>query len=245
MTLTSILFTSKHCWTAEADAIYIRMVETLALAIEASDSETHDHVRRVQHYAELVGQRIELPASEQKALSAAALLHDIGKLAVPDCILRKPGLLTAEEFEKVKLHPVIGAEILDKIEFPYPVVPIVLAHHEKWDGSGYPYGLRGTEIPMGARIIAVVDCLDALTSDRPYRPAKSFDEAMSIISGEANRSFDSEVVAVLQECCQEMKLSAPPDRGSRLSKNLRIRRGVPGAGLDVGDPQMSLVRVED
>src|SRR5207342_252918 len=106
-----------------------------------------------------------------KAIEAASLLHDTGKLAVPERILNKPGKLTAVEFETMKLHVDVGADILSSIDFPYPVVPIVRAHHENWDGTGYPRGLRGTEIPLGARILSVVDCYDALTSDRPYRPA--------------------------------------------------------------------------
>ena len=112
-------------------------------------------------------------------MTAAAVLHDIGKLAVPESIISKPGKLTRSEFEKMKIHPVVGAEILERVEFPYPVVPIVRSHHEKWDGSGYPYGLRGEEIPIGARILSAVDCLDALASDRQYRRALPLDEAMA------------------------------------------------------------------
>ena len=116
------------------------------------------------------------PESELEALRAAALLHDIGKLAVPEHIISKPGKLTPEEFEKMKIHPVVGAEILERVKFPYPVVPIVRSHHEKWDGSGYPDGLKGEDIPIGARILAAVDCLDALASDRQYRKAIPLDE---------------------------------------------------------------------
>ena len=119
-----------------------------------------------------------LAETDRQALDAAALLHDIGKLAVPEHIISKPGKLTPEEFDKMKVHPIVGAEILDSVRFPYPVVPIVRAHHEKWDGSGYPRGLRGEEIPIGARILSAVDCLDALASDRQYRRALPLDEAM-------------------------------------------------------------------
>src|SRR3989440_6539273 len=116
---------------------------------------------------------------EMEALQAASLLHDIGKLAVPEHIISKPGRLTPEEFEKMKIHPVVGAEILERVQFPYPVVPIVRAHHEKWDGTGYPSGLAGEAIPIGARILSAVDCLDALASDRQYRRALPLDQAMS------------------------------------------------------------------
>ena len=115
------------------------------------------------------------------AVEAASLLHDMGKLAIPEHILNKPGRLTPSEFEKMKLHAAIGADILSAIHFPYPVMPIVRHHHENWDGTGYPDGLSGTDIPIGARILSVVDCFDALTSDRPYRPALSDDEAIKIL----------------------------------------------------------------
>ncbi|MBZ5666640.1 MAG: diguanylate cyclase, partial [Acidobacteriia bacterium] len=133
-----------------------------------------------------------------EALQAAALLHDIGKLAIPEHIISKPGRLTPEEFEKMKIHPLVGAEILERVRFPYPVVPIVRAHHEKYDGTGYPLGLKGTQIPIGARILAAVDFLDALASDRQYRRALSLHDAMSRLSDESGKSFDPEVVRVLE-----------------------------------------------
>ena len=128
------------------------------------DQTTHGHLARVQVYARELGRELKLTESEQEALLAASLLHDIGKLAVPEHIISKPGRLTPEEFEKMKIHPTIGAEILEQVQFPYPVVPIVRTHHERWDGAGYPAGLKGEEIPIGARILSVVDCLDALAS---------------------------------------------------------------------------------
>ncbi len=149
--------------------LHLRTIEALALAIEAKDYTTHSHLRRVEVYAVEIGKELGLSDSELCALRAAALLHDIGKLAVPEHIISKPGRLTTEEFEKMKIHPVVGAEILEKVEFPYPVAPIVRSHHEKWDGTGYPAGLSGEDIPIGARILAAVDCLDALSSDRQYR----------------------------------------------------------------------------
>ena len=152
----------------KVNRLYLSTIETLAMAIDAKDQVTHGHIRRVQRYA--VGLARELGVVDDallKAVEAAALLHDMGKLAVPEYILNKPGRLTAAEFEKMKLHASVGADILSAIDFPYPVVPIVRHHHESWDGTGYPEGLRGTEIPIGARILSVVDCFDALLQTDP------------------------------------------------------------------------------
>ena len=142
---------------------------------------------------------------EMEALHAAALLHDIGKLAVPEHIISKPGRLTPEEFEKMKIHPLVGAEILERVRFPYPVVPIVRAHHEKWDGSGYPFGLKGEEIPIGARILSSVDFLDAMASDRQYRRALPLEEVMKRLSAESGKSFDPKVVSVLERRYRQLE----------------------------------------
>src|SRR5690242_12305785 len=163
----------------EVNSLHLRTIETLALAIDAKDHTTHDHLQRVQLYAVEIGKDLGLSEHELDALRAAAVLHDIGKLAVPEHIISKPGKLTRAEFEKMKIHPVVGAEILERVEFPYPVVPVVRSHHEKWDGTGYPDGLQGEQIPIGARILAAVDCLDALASDRQYRRALPLDQAMA------------------------------------------------------------------
>ena len=171
-----------------------------------------------------------------EALHAAALLHDIGKLAVPEHIISKPGRLTPEEFEKMKIHPVVGAEILERVRFPYPVVPIVRAHHEKWDGSGYPYGLKGEEIPIGARILSSVDFLDALASDRQYRRALPLEEVMKRLSAESGKSFDPKVVRVLEsryrqlEKLVEAHLRTQPGY-STLDRNESGSRGCSGGGL--------------
>src|SRR5262249_43588813 len=138
---------------AELNRLYLSTIETLAMAIDAKDQVTHGHIRRVQAYA--IGLARELGVKDEtllKAIEAAALLHDMGKLAVPEYILNKPGKLTPAEFEKMKLHASVGADILKAIDFPYPVVPIVRHHHENWNGTGYPAGRRGTDIPIGARI---------------------------------------------------------------------------------------------
>ena len=182
----------------EVCALHLRTIEGLALAIDAKDHTTHSHLNRVRTYAVEIAREMGLNEAEMDALRAAALLHDIGKLAVPDHIINKPGRLTPEEFEKMKIHPIVGAEILEKVAFPYPVAPIVRAHHERWNGNGYPDGLSGEEIPIGARILAAVDCLDALASDRQYRKALPLEEAMRTIKEEAGQSFDPRVVEVLE-----------------------------------------------
>jgi len=178
--------------------LHMRTIEALALAIEAKDQTTHDHLQRVRVYAVEVAKELDIPAEEMAALQASALLHDIGKLAVPEHIVSKPGRLTPEEFEKMKIHPVVGAEILERVRFPYPVVPIVRAHHEKYDGTGYPMGLKGEEIPIGARILSAVDFLDALASDRQYRRALPIDGAMARLMEESGKAFDPTVVNVLR-----------------------------------------------
>src|SRR6059058_3595522 len=178
--------------------LHLRTIEALALAIEAKDHTTHEHLQRVRVYAIEVAKELGVAGPEMEALHAAALLHDIGKLAIPEHIISKTGRLTPEEFEKVKIHPVVGAEILERVRFPYPVVPIVRAHHEKWDGSGYPAGLKGEQIPIGARILSAVDFLDALASDRQYRRAIPLQEVMARLTQESGKSFDPKVVDVLQ-----------------------------------------------
>jgi len=221
---------------AEAmSSLHLRTIEALALAIEAKDHTTHDHIQRVQVYAMELAKELKLTPRETDALRAAALLHDIGKLAVPEHIISKPGRLTPEEFEKMKIHPVVGAEILERVQFPYPVVPIVRAHHEKWDGSGYPYGLAGEKIPIGARIIAAVDCLDALASDRQYRRALPIEEALKVVQSDSGKAFDPRVVEVLTRRVVEWERMAQGKNGhaGKLSKDVKVERGAaPAAGFE-------------
>src|SRR5436190_2801005 len=180
---------------ATVDRLYLSTIGALSTAIEAKDGVTSSHIHRVQHYAMGLAKALGgLDTLTLKALEAAALLHDTGKLAVPERILNKPGKLTPAEFETMKLHVDVGADILSSIDFPYPVVPIVRAHHENWDGSGYPNGLKGVEIPIGARILSVVDCYDALTSDRPYRGAMSDADAMAMLRARLGTMYDPDVV---------------------------------------------------
>src|ERR1700723_1813131 len=211
----------------EMASLHLRTIEALALAIEAKDHTTHDHLQRVRVYAIEVAKELGVTPGEMEALHAAALLHDIGKLAVPEHIISKPGRLTLEEFEKMKIHPVVGAEILERVRFPYPVVPIVRAHHEKWDGSGYPAGLKGTEIPIGARILSAVDYLDALASDRQYRRALPLAEVMQRLGEESGKSFDPDVVDILQKRYQALeKLALEQSADSiALPTVLKLERG--------------------
>ena len=148
----------------QLNRLYLSTIETLAMAIDAKDQVTHGHIRRVQaHATSLARKSASSDENLLKAIEAAALLHDMGKLAVPEYILNKPGKLTEREFEKMKLHASVGADILSAIDFPYPVVPIVRHHHENLGRHGYPAGIKGDRIPIGARILSVVDCFDALT----------------------------------------------------------------------------------
>jgi len=180
---------------SELNSLYMSTIETLAMAIDAKDQITHGHIRRVQLYAVGLAKSMGITDEAQiRAIEAAALLHDMGKLAVPEYILNKPGPLTPAEFEKMKLHSSVGADILSAIAFPYPVVPIVRHHHESWDGSGYPDKLAGPDIPMGARILSVVDCFDALTSDRPYRPRLSDKDAIKILQDRRGSMYDPLIV---------------------------------------------------
>lgn len=218
-------------------ALHVRTIEALALAIDAKDHTTHKHLNRVRTYAMKMGEELGLSTEEQDALRAASLLHDIGKLAVPEPIINKPGKLTPEEFERMKIHPVVGAEILERVKFPYPVAPIVRSHHEKWDGSGYPEGLKGEEIPIGARILAAVDCLDALASDRQYRTALPLHEAMKRVSEMAGTAFDPRITKVLEKHCVEWERLAQSQSAEMaelgLLSNLRVERGLaPDAGFE-------------
>ncbi|MFN7950013.1 MAG: diguanylate cyclase [Blastocatellia bacterium] len=178
----------------EMAKLHLETIEALATAIDAKDQTTHEHVRRVQIYAEGTARIFGLSEAEIQALHVGALLHDIGKLAVPDHILNKPGRLTPGEFEKMKIHTIVGAEILSRVNFPYPVVPIVRSHHERWDGKGYPDELKGEAIPITARILTVVDCFDAVREDRPYRRGLTREQAINMLLEGSETQFDPQVV---------------------------------------------------
>lgn len=218
----------------ETEALHLRTIEGLAMAIEAKDHNTHDHLVRVRIYVSEIGRTLKLNELEMQALLTAAFLHDIGKLAVPEHIINKPGKLTQEEFEKVKIHPIVGAEILERVRFPYPVVPIVRSHHEAWDGSGYPDGLKGEDIPIGARILTVVDCFDALASDRPYRKAMPIEQAMALVKSKAGIQFDPAIVGILEQRYVEWEEQARTPAGelAPLNTAIFVERGeAPGAGF--------------
>jgi putative nucleotidyltransferase with HDIG domain len=193
----------------DVNRLHLSTIEALAHAIDAKDGVTHDHIRRVQSRAVALAARLEVNDPQQiRAIEAAALLHDVGKIAIPEHILNKPGKLTPAEFERMKSHVRVGAEILSAVDFPYPVIPIVLHHHENWDGTGYPDGLRGTDIPIGARILSVVDCFDALTSDRPYRRALSVRETFEIIDARTGSMYDPAVVSAFHDMCEMADVSS-------------------------------------
>jgi diguanylate cyclase (GGDEF)-like protein/putative nucleotidyltransferase with HDIG domain len=199
--------------------LHLATLEALARAIDAKDQTTHTHIRRVQLYATALAEAMSVPPEEIQGIRTAALLHDIGKLAVPEHILSKPGPLTQEEFQKIRIHPQVGAEIISAVPFPYAVAPIILSHHERWDGAGYPQGLAGDAIPIGARILTIADYYDAVTTERPYHKALSSDSAVGLLRHEAGRALDPVLVALfidmlpslLAEAAAEERKDAAPE----------------------------------
>lgn len=190
----------------DLESLYQSTIEALAIAVDVKDQVTHGHIRRVQRHCLALAKALGVTdPRELKALGAAALLHDVGKLCVPDHVLNKPGALKAGEYDTMKQHAVQGATILSAVEFPYPVVPIVRHHHETWNGLGYPDGLRGEQIPFGARMLAVIDCFDALTSDRPYRRKLTDAVAMQMIRERSGTAYDPQVVARFLEIVPELR----------------------------------------
>ena len=192
----------------EMAEVHLATIEALALAIDAKDQTSQLHIRRVQLYAAACARALSMPESHIQGVKTAALLHDIGKLAVPEHILSKPGPLTPEEFQKIRAHPKTGADILSAVPFPYPVAPLILSHHERWDGKGYPSGLKGEEIPLGARILSVVDYFDALMAERPYHRAMTFDAAVALIQQEAGKALDPSVVEKFVELLPHLQHEA-------------------------------------
>ena len=201
--------------------LHLATVEALARAIDAKDQMSPDHLHRVQVYAAGLAQVLDLPDEEIQGIKTAALLHDIGKLAVPEYILSKPGRLTAEEFERIRSHPQVGADIIDVVPFPYPVAPLIRSHHERWDGSGYPRGLKGGEIPVGARILAVVDYFDALMSERPYHKPISAEDAIGVLRREAGQALDPELVQTFFDILPSLRAAdAKVDQACRRKPHL-------------------------
>jgi len=170
------------------------VIFTLAKAAEAKDLFTQEHTERVADSASELARRIKLPADTIQQIRAGALVHDVGKLAIPDSVLNKPGLLTSEEFELVKTHAAVGAQIVAPLATQPDLVAIVRNHHERYDGSGYPDGLAGASIPLGARIVAVCDAYDAMTNDRSYRAAMPYPRALLILQAGCNKQWDAALV---------------------------------------------------
>ncbi len=193
--------------TRRAMEVQLATIEALALAIEAKAGCTPEHIRSIQQYAATLAEAAGLSDREVQAVRTAALLHDVGNMAVPEHILSKPDALTPEEFERVKIHPRVGADILRNVSFGANVSELVLCHHERWDGLGYPTGLRGEDIPIGARILAIADCYSTLQADRPYRPARSQGEAVAVLREFAGTAFDPKLVDLL---IARLDLSAAP-----------------------------------
>jgi diguanylate cyclase (GGDEF)-like protein len=192
----------------EVSDLHLATIEALALAIDAKDRTGKSHVRRMQVFAAGLAKAIGMSANEIQGVKTAALLHDIGKLAVPEHILSKPGPLTQEEFQKIRIHPQVGAEIIAGVPFPYPVAPLILSHHERWDGKGYPAGMKGEEIPTGARILGVVDYFDALTSERPYHKAMSDEGAVGLLRQEAGKALDPNLVLIFVQNLEKLRTEA-------------------------------------
>lgn len=219
----------------EMSDLHLATIEALALAIDAKDQTAQSHIRRVQVYAAGLAKALGMSEQEIQGVKTAALLHDIGKLAVPEHILSKPGPLTQEEFQKIRIHPQVGAEIISAVPFPYPVAPLILSHHERWDGRGYPQGLRGEDIPLGARILTVVDYFDALTSDRPYHRAMDHDAALALLGQEAGKALDPAIVSLFVQ--QLPLLAAEADRlenapSRRLTLEPTSELGRPAVGFE-------------
>jgi len=214
--------------------LHLATIEALALAIDAKDQTAQSHIRRVQVYVTSIARGLGMSDTEIQGVKTAALLHDIGKLAVPEHILSKPGPLTQEEFQKIRVHPQVGAEIISAVPFPYPVAPLILSHHERWDGKGYPQGLKGEEIPLGARILSVVDYYDALTSDRPYHKAMTADAALALLQQEAGRALDPAVVQMFVKMAADLEVAAETIETAtprRLSLEPTNERGRPAVGF--------------
>src|SRR5499427_2851256 len=217
----------------EVSDLHLATIEALALAIDAKDQTAQTHIRRVQVYAAGLARALGMTDNEIHGVKTAALLHDIGKLAVPEHILSKPGPLTQEEFQKIRIHPQVGAEIIGAVPFPYPVAPLILSHHERWDGKGYPSGLKGEEIPLGARILTAVDYFDALISVRPYHKAMSCAEAFDVLRQESGRHLDPRVVSTFIEMYPA--LAAEADASQEPARKLtRVPSHAPAAAPAVG-----------
>jgi len=225
----------QHRRLQEMNQLYLRTVESLALAVDAKDRKTYGHVRRVHAYALGLARLLGIKdASELQAIETGAILHDIGKLAVDDFILNRPGRLSGPEFEKMKTHTTAGEEILNQVQFPFPVAKIVRSHHERWDGKGYPDGLKGEEIPLGARVLILADTFDALRSSRPYKTARGVQEAVQELRGDMGAMFDPKLLQLFIDNIEQLDEEAAeasksvPELSFRV-QNLKFETGAPAA----------------
>lgn len=182
----------------------------LALVVEAKDAYTEGHLRRLSHYSQQLALAAGLSTDHARMIRYGGLLHDIGKIGVDDAILRKPGALTTEEYDQIKRHPEYGARIVAPMRFAPDVAPVILGHHERWDGKGYPQGLRSEEIPIGARIVAIVDAYDAMMTDRPYRNALGLNETLSRLRAGSEVQWDPHILALFIDLVEQNKLYLPP-----------------------------------
>jgi diguanylate cyclase (GGDEF)-like protein len=219
--------------------VQMAIVESLATAIEAKDGTSGLQAERIRVYSEGLAHAASMSEEEVLGVKTAALLHDIGNLAVPDHILSKEGSLTYDEYERVKIHPRVGGDILKAVPFLYPVVPYILGHHERWDGRGYPLGLQGEVIPLGARVLAVADCYTAMLSRRPYRPARTVAEAIATLRENAGSALDPDLV--------EKFLQILPSLESRISQQsvASADRQASGGGQDAALADIAIAHREE
>jgi putative two-component system response regulator len=198
---------------AHIGTAYLETVEVIANAIESRDRYTRGHLDRVTTYARWLAEALRWPPDRLRILEFGARLHDIGKVKVPDQILNKPGPLDEDEWEIMKQHPVTGARILRAINHLQPAIPYILYHHERWDGGGYPEGLQEREIPIEARLLAIVDVYDALTTARPYHPALPYDEVIALLQADAGKHFDPDLVPIFIDVLDKQRLHMRSNKG--------------------------------
>lgn len=195
----------------EIQLAYLETIRMLAAAVEARDPYTGNHLERVTRYALAIASILGWSGDQLKQVEMGAILHDIGKINIQDAILRKPGSLTPEEWQHMKTHPVVGSQILGGISFLEPVVPYVRCHHERFDGNGYPDGLKGTDIPAGGRLIAVADTFDAITTRRPYKEAMSVEHAVQELRAKTGSQFDPQMVEAFLTALERGDLKLDPE----------------------------------
>jgi diguanylate cyclase (GGDEF)-like protein len=222
----------------EQENLYLRTVESLALAVDAKDQTTYGHIRRVRAYAMGLGELCGIrDPNELMAIETGSLLHDIGKLAIDDYILNKPGRLTKQEFDKMKLHSSAGDEILRQIRFPFPVAEYVRYHHERWDGLGYPDGLKGDQIPLGARILAIADAFDAIRSSRPYKTSFGTSDSIELLRAQSGTAYDPHLVDLF--VCHIDELQDAANEAATNMPELSFRKYFEKVNLALSSPSAS------